>query len=97
MQIMLNELLFQLNVLIDDGGKSVLCDFGLARVKADATSRTARQDGGAIVGSRNWMAPERLRGGSLRKPSDIYSFGMTLYEVGVAYAMCHTGILIQLY
>jgi hypothetical protein len=27
------------------------------------------------------MAPERLLGGSVRKPYDIYSFGMTIYEV----------------
>jgi serine/threonine protein kinase len=34
-----------------------------------------------IIGSRNWMAPERLLGGKLRKPSDIYALGMTIYEV----------------
>ena|SRR5882762_2914868 len=72
----------QLNVLIDDGGKAVLCDFGLSRVKADVTSRTVKGDGESIVGSRCWMAPERLLGGSLKKPCDIYAFGMTLYEVG---------------
>lgn len=71
-----------MNVLIDDSGKAVLCDFGLSRVKADATSRSsivATKTPNA--GSRNWMAPERLTGGSLRKPSDIYAFGMTLFEV----------------
>jgi serine/threonine protein kinase len=34
-----------------------------------------------VLGSRNWMAPERLPGGSLKIPCDIYAFGMTLYEV----------------
>jgi serine/threonine protein kinase len=81
--------LSQLNVLIDDGSKAVLCDFGLARVKADVTSHTARPDGGSVVGSRNWMAPERLLGGSLRKPCDIYAFGMTLHEVS-AYCIVPT-------
>ena len=94
LNLMLNALRFQLNVLIDDSGKSVLCDFGLSRVKADATSRIARQDGGVIVGSRNWMAPERLRGGALKEPSDIYSFGMTLHEVSADYAVCSASILI---
>jgi serine/threonine protein kinase len=64
----------------------VLCDFGLSRVKADVTSRTAKVAGGSIVGSRCWMAPERLQGGSLKKPCDIYAFAMTLYEVGTRYS-----------
>jgi serine/threonine protein kinase len=68
-------------VLIDDAGNAVLCDFGLSRIKADVTSRTIRPSGGEVAGSRNWMAPERLMGGALRKPCDIYSFGMTLHEV----------------
>lgn len=57
-------------------------DFGLARLRADVTSRTTVTDGSAVAGSRNWMAPERLMGKPLRKPSDIYSFGLTTYEVG---------------
>lgn len=75
------KLALQLNVLIDDAGNAVLCDFGLSRVKADVTSRTVNTDDSGIVGSRNWMAPELLIGKSLKKPSDIYAFGMTLYEV----------------
>lgn len=70
-------------MLIDDSGKAVLCDFGLSRIKSDATSRTAKPDAESIVGSRNWMAPERLMGGSLKMPCDIYAFGMTLYEVSL--------------
>jgi serine/threonine protein kinase len=27
------------------------------------------------------MAPERLTGGTLRKPCDVYAFGMVIYEV----------------
>jgi serine/threonine protein kinase len=71
----------QQNVLVDDSGRALLCDFGLARLKADITTRTMESDPVAIAGSRQWMAPERLMGKSLRKPSDIYSFGITLYEV----------------
>jgi len=73
----------KLNVLIDDAENGVLCDFGLSRVKADVTSRTANIDDSEIIGSRNWMAPEQLLGGSLKKPSDLYAFGMTVYEVSI--------------
>ena len=68
-------------MLIDDGENAVLCDFGLSRIKADVTTRTMRPNGGSPMGSRNWMAPERLLGSALRKPCDIYAFGITLHEV----------------
>ena len=70
-----------MNVLIDDNTRAVLCDFGLSHIKADATSQTARPGGGNATGSRNWMAPERIVGGSLKTPSDIYAFGMTIFGV----------------
>uniref|UniRef100_A0A8H7Y9N2 Protein kinase domain-containing protein n=1 Tax=Psilocybe cubensis TaxID=181762 RepID=A0A8H7Y9N2_PSICU len=67
------------NVLIDDAERALLCDFGLARLRADVNSRTA--DSIPLQGSQNWMAPELFEGRSLRMPCDIYSFGMTLYEI----------------
>lgn len=70
-----------MNVLIDDNTRAVVCDFGLSHIKADATSQTARRGGGNATGSCNWMAPERIVGGSLKTPSDIYAFGMTIFEV----------------
>ena len=72
-------------MLIDDSGKALLCDFGLARVKADISSRstvTDMIDTAVVAGSRYWMAPERLIGKPLKKPCDVYSFSMTAYEVG---------------
>jgi serine/threonine protein kinase len=71
----------QLNVLIDDGEKAVLCDFGLSHVKVDVSRRTKKQDAEVVVGSYNWMAPELLMGGDLEEPCDIYAYGMTIYEV----------------
>ncbi|KAJ7925581.1 kinase-like domain-containing protein [Mycena leptocephala] len=67
-----------INVLVEGSGRALLCDFGLSRLKADITSRTRVP---AVSGSRNWMAPEILLGSLPRIPSDIYAFGMTLYEL----------------
>lgn len=72
--------MIQINILVEDSGRSLLCDFGLSRVKADITGQTT-QIGNNVVGSRNWMAPELLTGSLPKIPSDIYAFGMTLYEV----------------
>ena len=80
-------------MLIDDARNAVLCDFGLSRMKTDATSRTARPEGGGAVGRRNWMAPEQLMGGQLKKPCDIYAFGMTLYEVNNCWVVFVTVVL----
>jgi serine/threonine protein kinase len=66
--------------LIDDAEKAVLCDFGITRLKDDVLS-TSMGSRGFIAGTRSYMPPERLKGGSLRKPCDIYAFGMLIYEV----------------
>ena len=80
---------FQTNILISDAETAVLCDFGLARIKMEMTTRSTMAEGQVVIGSRNWMAPERLMGRSLKPPADVYAFGMTIYEVGahVCYAM----------
>ncbi|KAJ7822852.1 kinase-like protein, partial [Mycena leptocephala] len=70
-----------INVLVDNSGRALLCDFGLARLKADPTVRTGAVDALQIQGSRNWMAPELLNGSRNRPPSDVYAFSMTLYEL----------------
>ncbi|KAJ7194916.1 kinase-like domain-containing protein, partial [Mycena pura] len=73
-----------INVLVENSGKALLCDFGLARLKADAATRTfvhVDSPHDQIMGSRNWMAPEILTGSRYRVTSDVYAFGMTLYEL----------------
>ena len=72
---------YQVNVLVDHGENAMLCDFGLSRIKADVTSRSAIASTNVVTGSRHWMAPERLKGQMLKRPSDMYSFGMTIFEV----------------
>ncbi|KAJ6562386.1 kinase-like domain-containing protein [Mycena capillaripes] len=74
-----------INVLVENSGRALLCDFGLARLKADITSRTRTTAVTTVSGSRNWMAPELLSGSLPRTPSDVYAFGMTVYEVNILY------------
>jgi serine/threonine protein kinase len=51
-----------------------LLDFGLARA-------TVHTEGGAIEGTPEYLAPERIYGGAPSKVSDIYALGLLFYEV----------------
>jgi serine/threonine-protein kinase len=55
----------------------VLIDFGLARLRDDATLTVA----GTCVGSPSYLAPERLLGRLCDKRADLYSVGVILYEM----------------
>ncbi|QEH39156.1 Serine/threonine-protein kinase pkn5 [Aquisphaera giovannonii] len=63
------------NLLLDTEGVAWVSDFGLAKVDDDDLTRT-----GDILGTLRYMAPERFRGrGDAR--ADVYSLGLTLYEM----------------
>jgi WD40 repeat protein/serine/threonine protein kinase len=65
------------NLLLDETGNVWVTDFGLAKADTDADNVTHTGD---IVGTFRYMAPERFNGqGDLR--SDVYSLGLTLYEL----------------
>ncbi|MFW6070591.1 MAG: protein kinase domain-containing protein, partial [bacterium] len=66
------------NVLMADDGTPRLTDFGLAYLKRDDMRLTQT---GAIIGSPAYMSPEALRGDELDARSDIWSFGVLLYEM----------------
>ncbi|WP_051836380.1 serine/threonine-protein kinase [Streptomyces sp. NRRL WC-3742] len=63
------------NVLIRPDGSAVLTDFGIASF---AGSQTLTEPGD-IVGSPEYMAPERISGGEVGPASDLWSLGMLLY------------------
>ncbi|MCC3772439.1 serine/threonine protein kinase [Streptomyces sp. UNOC14_S4] len=63
------------NVLLEPGGRVVLTDFGIALVEGSGTlTRT-----GDLVGSPDFLAPERALGQRPGAPSDLWSLGATLY------------------
>ncbi|MET9659629.1 protein kinase [Streptomyces sp. NPDC006510] len=63
------------NVLLRADGSPVLTDFGIAAIR-ESTSLTAT---GSIIGSPDYMAPERIRGEEDDPSSDLWSLGMMLY------------------
>jgi WD40 repeat protein/serine/threonine protein kinase len=65
------------NLLLDTQGNVWVTDFGLAKAETDGDDLTHTGD---VVGTLRYMAPERFgRKGDLR--SDLYSLGLTLYEL----------------
>jgi hypothetical protein len=65
------------NVLMTKDGKSVLGDFGLARMMA-ANQRLTRLD--MVVGTPEYMSPEQCGGGDTGPASDQYSLGVVAFE-----------------
>ena len=63
------------NIIISKEGKVKVTDFGIARA---ATSQTISS---SAMGSVHYISPEQARGGYSDEKSDIYSFGITLYEM----------------
>ncbi|WP_371495363.1 serine/threonine protein kinase [Kitasatospora sp. NBC_00374] len=63
------------NVLLRTDGTPVLTDFGIAAL-SESTSLTAT---GSLIGSPEFIAPERIRGEEGNPSSDLWSLGMMLY------------------
>jgi serine/threonine-protein kinase len=64
------------NIMITTHGLVKLMDFGIAK-NADEMHLTRP---GMTIGSVYYMSPEQVRGGTVDARSDLYSFGITLYE-----------------
>jgi hypothetical protein len=68
------------NVLIEHGGRVVLTDFGIASMEASGDDAMAKlTQSGQLVGSLDYLPPERAQGREPGPASDIWSLGMTLY------------------
>jgi len=66
------------NILIDEKGKVKIVDFGLAKIK-NVSRGITRQD--STVGTLKYMSPEQIRNQNVDHRSDIWSFGVILYEM----------------
>ncbi|CAG6391560.1 serine/threonine protein kinase [Streptomyces cocklensis] len=64
------------NVLLGDGGRVVLTDFGIAQ--ASGTSTLTRT--GELIGSIDFLSPERIRGAIPGPEADLWALGATLYQ-----------------
>lgn len=80
------------NFLVDNNYDACVCDFGFSRYLGDTSKGTTNRDHEEIVeeelhgytqsamGPVRWMAPEAIRYGSFSRASDVYMFGMFIWE-----------------
>jgi serine/threonine protein kinase len=64
------------NIRITDDGKVKIMDFGIARPGSSSLTST-----GTLIGTPYYMSPEQIQGKKVDKRSDIFSFGVLLYEL----------------
>ena len=66
------------NILLDDDGNAYLADFGIAK---ELGKKADTEDGEGISGSPAYLSPEQITGDMPTPQTDIYSLGVTLYEL----------------
>ncbi|XP_057507900.1 probable receptor-like protein kinase At5g20050 [Actinidia eriantha] len=65
------------NILLDGGYRALVSDFGLSKLMGRDESRIVT----TIRGTKGYLAPEWLLGNGVSEKSDIYSYGMVLFEL----------------
>jgi eukaryotic-like serine/threonine-protein kinase len=67
------------NLLISTDGTIKVADFGIAHLPGEGASTLTGT--GQIIGSAQYLAPERAQGGQAGKPADVYALGCVLYQL----------------
>jgi eukaryotic-like serine/threonine-protein kinase len=77
------------NIIVTGNGRAKILDFGISKLRSmrgesqrdsEVETRTATEHD-TIVGTASYMSPEQVRGEEVDVRSDIFSFGITLYEM----------------
>src|SRR5690349_2137977 len=63
------------NVIVDEEGKAIVTDFGIARAGVSEITQT-----GSVMGTPQYLSPEQAQGFEVTPVSDLYSIGVILYE-----------------
>ena len=71
------------NIIITKDGKIKVLDFGIAKIMDETNSMTKT---GTQMGSVLYMSPEQVKGEKVNHLSDIYSLGVTLYQMATGKA-----------
>jgi len=70
------------NVLLREGDRAVVVDFGMAKiVTGGGTGTTQLTEHNMVFGTPEYMAPEQARGDELDARCDVYATGIILYEL----------------
>jgi Tol biopolymer transport system component/tRNA A-37 threonylcarbamoyl transferase component Bud32 len=69
------------NIMIRKDGIAQIMDFGLAKLRASGSAISRLTKEGSTVGTAGYMSPEQVQGQDSDHRSDIFSYGVLLYEL----------------
>ena len=68
------------NIFVCRDGRAKILDFGLAKLTSPEAGDATVTGAGVVLGTAGYMSPEQVRGEKADARSDIFSFGVVLYE-----------------
>lgn len=69
------------NVLLNEDGRALLGDFGLMHAAEGSAFMTGLTQSADFLGTAEYLSPEQAAGGQATERSDLYSFGVVVYEM----------------